>query len=27
VVLARWMAHSDREARRHDRILDGAAAP
>jgi putative copper resistance protein D len=26
VVLAQWMAHSEREARRHDRILDGAAA-
>jgi putative copper resistance protein D len=28
VVLARWMAHSEREARRQDRILDaGMAAP
>jgi putative copper resistance protein D len=28
VVLARWMAHSEREARRHDRLLDtGMAAP
>src|SRR5205823_12336482 len=26
VVLARWMAHSEREARRHDRLVDGGGA-
>jgi cytochrome c oxidase assembly factor CtaG len=26
VVLARWMAHSEREARRHDRLLDAGVA-
>jgi putative copper resistance protein D len=26
VVLARWMAHSEREARRHDRLLDAGLA-
>jgi len=26
VVLARWMAHSEREARRHDRLLDAGMA-
>lgn len=27
IVLARWMAHSEREARRHDRLLDAGLAP
>ncbi len=26
IVLARWMAYSEREARRHDRLLDAGLA-